>query len=51
MTTHIKSLFDVISPAYELPPEPLPTKVIKTYFADSKKFEIAVDRKTKGAKK
>jgi len=51
MTTPIKSLFECLPPAYQLPPEPLPTKVIKTYFVDGKKFEIPVDRKTKGAKK
>jgi hypothetical protein len=41
----IKSLFDYMTPVAELPPEPLPTKVIKAAKKDGKLIYIAVERK------
>jgi len=48
MSTIVASIF--LDKVADLEPEPLPAKVMKTYFIDGKRLEIAVDRKTKGAK-
>lgn len=41
----IKSLFDYMTPVADLPPEPMPTKVIRPAKKDGKIIYIAVERK------
>jgi len=47
MSTPIKSLFDVLPAAYQLPPEPLPDRIVKRFSIDGKIKEIVVNRKVK----
>jgi len=47
MTTPIKSLFDVLPKAYQLPPEPIPKKIPKLEKKDGKFIWGSADRKVK----
>ena len=43
----IKSLFDCLPPARELPPEPMPSNIVKRFNVDGKIKDVVVKRKAK----